>query len=61
MPTKNNKSLTDVHLCKLNILLNTQFRPNASEIFCNCQKNNKKHSKPYNRIGKNCVIRTAVA
>ena len=54
MPTKKNKFLTDVHLSKLNILLNTQL--NSTEIFCNCLKENKKHSKPYNRIGKHCEI-----
>ena len=36
LPMKKN----DVHLCKLNILLNTQF--NATEIFCTCLKDNKK-------------------
>ena len=54
MSTKSNKSLTDVHLRKLNTLLNTQF--NGIEIFCNCLKDNKKHSKPYNRISKHCEI-----
>ena len=53
MPTRNNKSVIDAHVCKLNILLNTQF--NATEIFCNCLKDNK-YSKPYNRIGKHCEI-----